>query len=274
MSDDPDQKQDDEKPSRVEGSPRSHEIHKVILEEGEEDLDRNLGAIAWSGLAAGLSMGFSFLTLAVMRAALPDAPWRILVAGFGYCLGFLIVVLGKQQLYTESTLTAVLPVLTSPGRKDAVQKLLAYWAVVLVTNLVGTVLFAELICHESLFQPAVWHALGDIAREGVQDPFWPMFIKAILAGWLIALMIWLLPGAGSARVLVIVALTYVVAICRFSHTIAGSVETAFAVLNGQVPWTEYFTGFLFPTLLGNTIGGVALVALLNHAPLATEGQVG
>lgn len=273
MSDDRAEPQDDGTPSRVEGSPRSHEIHKVILEEGKEDLERNLGAIAWSGLAAGLSMGFSFLTLAVMRAALPDAPWRILVAGFGYSLGFLIVVLGKQQLYTESTLTAVLPVLMPP-RNGTLRKLLAYWAVVLGTNLVGTVLFAELICHEALFQPAVWAALGDIAKEGVQDPFWPMFIKAILAGWLIALMIWLLPGAGSARVLVIVVLTYVVAICRFSHTIAGSVETAFAVLNGQVGWTEYFTGFLFPTLLGNTIGGVALVALLNHAPLATEGQVG
>ena len=82
-------------------------------------------------------------------------------------------------------------------------------------------------------------------------------------------MIWLLPGAGSARTLVILLLTYFVAIGHFSHVIAGSVEAAFAVFTGLVPPFAYVTHFLVPTVIGNTLGGVALVALLNHAPLAT-----
>ena len=97
-----------------------------------------------------------------------------------------------------------------------------------------------------------------------------MAIKAVLAGWLIALMVWLLPSAGSAKMLIIVTLTYVVAIGHFSHSIAGSVEAAFAVFAGEHGVRDYVVGFLVPTVLGNTVGGVALVAMLNHAPLATE----
>jgi formate-nitrite transporter family protein len=219
--------------SQAETSPQSNEIHRVIREEGEKDLNRHTGATAWSGLAAGLSMGFSFLTMAVLQAGLPDRPWRNLVSGFGYTLGFLIVVLGKQQLFTESTLTAVLPMLA--GRSwCGIPKLLLYWLVVLVTNLAGTVLFAWLICHQALFQPEVWTALGNIADEAMHDPFWPMLIKAVLASWLIALMIWLLPGSGPARMLIIIVLTYVVAISHFSHSIAGSVESAFGVFAGHI----------------------------------------
>lgn len=245
------------------------EIHEVIRREGESDLARHSGAVALSGLAAGLSMGFSFLGMALIRAALPDTGWRILLSGFGYSLGFLIVVLGGQQLFTETTLTAVLPVLATRdwGR---VPTLLRYWAVVLATNIVGTALFALLVCHQPLFSPALWDSLNGVAEEAVRDSFWPMLVKAVLAGWLIALMIWLLPGAGSARMLVILVLTYFVAIGHFSHAIAGSVEVAFAVFVGQVPPIAYLTHFLVPTVIGNTLGGVTLVALLNHAPLAVD----
>ena len=245
------------------------EIHEVIRRQGESDLARHSAAVALSGFAAGLSMGFSVLAMAMVRSALPDAPWRILLSGFGYSLGFLIVVLGGQQLFTETTLTAVLPVLAGRSWR-AVPTLLRYWAVVLATNLVGTALFALVLCHPALFQPAMWDALCGVSAEAMRDSFWPMLVKAVFAGWLIALMIWLLPGAGSARMLVILTLTYFVAIGHFSHVIAGSVEAAFAVLNGQVPPLAYLTHFLLPTVIGNTLGGVALVALLNHAPLAAE----
>jgi len=252
---------------KAEGVPPSHDIHRVIREEGEAQLDRHLGAIAWSALAAGLSMGFSFLTVAVLQTGLPDAPWRHLVAAAGYPLGFLIVILGKQQLFTESTLTAVLPVLTEPSR---LPRLLVFWALVLVVNLVGTWLFAFAICHETLFKPELWAALRALADEAIQDPFWPMLVKSILAGWLIALTVWLLPGAGPSRIWIIFLVTYVVGAAEFSHIIAGSAEAAFAVIGGQHGLADYVFRFAVPTLIGNTIGGVALVAVLNHAPLATE----
>ncbi len=249
--------------------PQSHEIHQITREEGEAELKRHSGATAWSGLAAGLSMGFSFLIMAVLQAALPDAPWRRLITGFGYTTGFLIVVLGKQELFTETTLTGVLPIIDGWKWRE-IPTLLRYWLVVLSTNLAGTFLFGWMLSHESLFRPEVWAALGDIAHTALHDEFWPMLVKAILAGWLIALMVWLLPGAGPARILIIVALTYAVSISHFSHSIAGSVEIAFAVFAGHIPPLDYLTRFLAPTLIGNTIGGVALVALLNHAPIAAE----
>jgi formate/nitrite transporter FocA (FNT family) len=114
--------------------------------------------------------------------------------------------------------------------------------------------------------------MSEIGRNAVSGPFWPTAIRAVFAGWLIALMIWLLPSARSAGLLVIMLLTTVVAVGGFSHVIAGSVEAAFAVFNGHASVGEYLTGFFVPTILGNTLGGVALVALLNHAPLAPELQ--
>jgi formate/nitrite transporter FocA (FNT family) len=254
-------------------SPRALVIHEVIREEGEEELKRPVTALIWSGLAAGLSMGFSFLGLSLMKAMLPDEPWRQLIAALGYSTGFVITVLGRQQLFTESTLTAVLPLLV---RRDAATlgKLLRFWTVVLVTNLIGTAIFAALISPETLFSPPVRDALVQTATEAISGAFWPTLMKGVLAGWLIAMMVWLLPSARSAKLFVILLLTYVVGIGQFSHVIAGSAESAFAVITGHGSLADYFLRFLVPTLIGNTLGGVALVALLNHAPLVPELQGG
>jgi formate/nitrite transporter FocA (FNT family) len=252
-------------------SPRALVIHEVVRQEGEEELKRPVTALAWSGLAAGLSMGFSFLGLALMQSLLPDEPWRRLIASFGYSTGFVITVLGRQQLFTESTLTAVLPLLV---RRDAATlwALLRFWAVVLVANLVGTAIFAALISPQGIFAPDMRHALEEIATDAVSGAFWPTALKSVLAGWLIAMMVWLLPSARSAKLFVILLITYIVGVGQFSHIIAGSAESAFAVITGHGSLADYFLRFLLPTLLGNTLGGVALVALLNHAPLVPELQ--
>ena len=248
---------------------RPHVVHEVVREEGEVELRRSAYALAWSGFAAGGSMGFSFLALCMLRSGLPDEPWRRLVEGFGYSLGFVIVILGRQQLFTESTLTAVLPALTSRTLRSVLATL-RLWGIVLGANLVGTFLFAALIRPPGLFGPEMHQALMDVARASVSENFGPTFLKAILAGWLIALMVWLLPNAKTTRLWVIILLTYIVSIGHFSHIIAGSSEAFFAVFTGQASAHAYFMHFLIPTLLGNTIGGVTLVALLNHAPVAEE----
>ena len=242
-----------------------------MRKEGEEELARRPGAVFWSGLAAGLSMGFSFLALALIRSGLPEGPARRLIESPGYSLGFVIVVLGRQQLFTESTLTAVLPLLV---RRDWATwlALMRFWAIVLSANILGTLIFARMIAINGLFPDPVRAALNDISRDAVSGAFWPTTIKAVLAGWLIALMIWLLPSARSARLLVIMLLTYVVAIGGFSHVIASSVEAFFAIFAGKASFSDYLTGFFVPTIIGNTVGGVALVALLNHAPLAPDLQ--
>jgi len=252
-------------------APAAVVIHEIVRKDGEAELARGAGATFWSGLAAGLSMGFSYLALALIQSGLPEGSPRRLLDSPGYSLGFVIVILGRQQLFTESTLTAVLPFLVRRDRATWVA-LLRFWGIVLGANILGTFIFARLISIGGLFPGAVRSALEDLARDSVAGAFWPTLTKAMFAGWLIALMIWLLPSARSARLLVIMLLTYVVAIGRFSHIIAGSVEAFFAVFTGQASLYDYFAGFFLPTIVGNTIGGVALVALLNHAPLATELQ--
>ncbi len=244
-------------------------IHEIVRDQGEEELERSFSGLAWSGVAAGLSIGFSFLVQAVLQAKLPDTPWRPLVSGFGYSTGFLIVILGRQQLFTETTLTAVIPVLT---RRDMPTLLLAarVWAIVLTSNLAATWVFAAIAAIPGVFPEPTLHAMSEIAALTMEGPFWRTVLTAGSAGWLIGLMVWLLPSAHAGRTPIIILLTYVIAICQFPHIVAGSVEAAFQVLTGHATGTDYVLRFLIPTFLGNAAGGTILAALLNHAPLAGE----
>ncbi len=252
-----------------EAAPRAAIVHEIIRAEGEAELSRPLWALVWSGLAAGLSMGFSMVAQGLIEAALPDEPWRPLVSSLGYGMGFLIVVLGRQQLFTESTLTAVLPLLY---RRDfpTLRRVAELWGVVLAANLVGTLIFALVVATSGVFGEPASRAFVELGLGTMEADFGVTFVKAIFAGWLIALMVWLLPVAGVARVWIILLLTYLVALGHLAHVIAGSSEAGFAVLSGAAPWHAYFLRFLLPTLLGNIVGGVSLVALLNHAQVAPE----
>jgi formate/nitrite transporter FocA (FNT family) len=246
-------------------------MHEIIRIEGEEETSRDTDQLIWSGLAAGLSMGFSFFVQALIRARLPDAPWAGLIDPAGYMVGFVIVVLGRQQLFTESTLTAVLPVLTH-RTIDSVWRTLRVWGWVLAANILGTWIFAAMMRYGAPFDQDIAPALESIAERTVSAPFGRTFLDAILAGWLIALMVWLLPSARSARILVVMLITYVVALARLSHIIAGSAEAAYAVLTGHADFLDYVWKFWLPTVMGNTIGGVVLVGLLNHAPVSSALQ--
>jgi formate-nitrite transporter family protein len=244
-------------------------IHEIVRDQGKEELERSFNGLAWSGVAAGLSIGFSFLTQATLQAHLPDTPWRPLVSGFGYSVGFLIVILGRQQLFTETTLTAVIPALT---QRDLPTLLLTLrvWVIVLTTNIAATWVFAFIAAQPGIFPEGTMQAMSELASSTMEGSFWHMLITGGSAGWLIGLMVWLLPSAHTARAPIIVLLTYVVAICQFPHIIAGSVEAAFGVFTGHATAGDYAFRFLIPTFLGNAAGGTILAALLNHAPLAGE----
>jgi formate/nitrite transporter FocA (FNT family) len=244
-------------------------IHEIVRDQGEEELERSFSGLAWSGVAAGLSISFSFVVQAVLQARLPDTPWRPLVAGFGYSVGFLIVILGRQQLFTETTLTAVIPALTRRSWRTVLMTL-RVWAIVLVANLAATWVIAAIIAYPDVFPPPTVQAMGELSARTMSGAFWHTALTGGAAGWLIGLMVWLLPGAGPSRPLIIVLLTYVVAICQFPHIIAGSVEAAYGVYTGAATVWDYGFHFLLPTLIGNAAGGTLLAALLNHAPLAGE----
>jgi formate/nitrite transporter FocA (FNT family) len=250
-------------------APRALVIHEVVREEGEAAMERTAGALIMSALAAGLSMGFSFLTQAVIESSLPDTPWRPLIASFGYTVGFVIVILGKQQLFTESTLSAVLPVLTRRDPKT-VLKTARLWVIVLIANIVGTFIFAAMLKIPGVFSDDVVKALAHLATQPFSGSFTVTVVRAVFAGWLIALMVWLLPSARSARLVTILLITYVVGISKLSHIIAGSVEASYGVMTGAASVRDYLGIFFGPTLLGNMLGGISLVAIINHGSIAAE----
>jgi formate/nitrite transporter FocA (FNT family) len=246
-------------------------VYKAVEIEGEDELERSTSALAWSGVAAGLSMGFSLVSEGLLRSRLPDAPWRPLITKLGYSVGFLIVVLGRQQLFTENTLTPMLPLLHHPTRHKFMN-VARLWITVLICNLLAAAAFAYAVARSPAFDPDVRAAFLAIGGEAIGHPPGTLFIRGIFAGWLIALMVWLLPVAEQARVLVIIIVTYLVGVGQLSHIIAGSVEAIYVVAAGHASWGQYIFGYMFPTLAGNIIGGVALVAALNHAQVISGEQ--
>ena len=140
----------------------------------------------------------------------------------------------------------------------------------LTANLAATWVFAAIAAIPGVFPEPTLQAMSEIAAHTMEGPFWHTVLTAGSAGWLIGLMVWLLPSAHTGRAPIIILLTYVIAICQFPHIIAGSVEAAFQVLTGHATVGDYVFRFLIPTFLGNAAGGTILAALLNHAPLAEE----
>lgn len=255
---------------QVEKRERPHPvvIFETIRREGEADYQRPTSALFWSAIAAGGSMTFSMITMGAIQAQLPDGPARHLIASFGYTVGFLIVILGRQQLFTENTLTPLLPLFYEP-KLWRFQQLGRLWLTILAGNLLAALATSALVAFSGAFPDETRRAFDDLARAAVGHPFWTLFAKAVFAGWLIALMVWLLPLAEDAAVFVIVILTYVVAVADFGHIIAGSVEAFYGAWRGAFGWSDVLA-FLVPTFLGNSVGGVAFVAAISTAEIASE----
>jgi formate/nitrite transporter FocA (FNT family) len=260
----------DEKQQKQAGErapPGAIVIHEIVREQGLEELNRSAGALAWSGTAAGLSIGFSFVAQATLQSHLPDTPWRPLVSSFGYSLGFLIVILGRQQLFTETTLTALIPALTQRDLQTF-GRTMRVWGIVLFFNLAATLVWGFVLSRHGVLPSDTVTAMGTISARIFGVEFWHTVLMAGAAGWIIGLMVWLLPAANSSQPMIIILLTYTISVCEFPHIIAGSVEASFAAFSGHASVGDYLVKFLAPTLLGNTIGGTLLAALLNHAPVA------
>ena len=245
-------------------SPTASIIHDTILKEAEDELTRPTSSLFWSGLAAGLSMGSSMIAEGLLISYLPKAEWVPLISNFGYCIGFLIVILGRQQLFTENTLTPMLPLLHKRTGK-LLWNVLRLWGVVLVANLLGTLLFSLVVVYSPVFGPHMMQIFADIGHKAMEPGFMTTLGRGVFAGWLIALMVWLLPYSESEKVWVIVVITYLVGLGHFSHVIVGSVETFTLALMQEVSWGSILGGYILPTLIGNILGGVIIVAALNHA---------
>ncbi len=208
-------------------------------------------------------MGFSFVAEALLRTYLPAAPWRPLITNLGYPLGFLIVIVGRQQLFTENTLTAIIPLLARRNLATFWQ-VMRLWSVVLAANITGAHIFAWVIGNTPVLHPRFHLALGQLATEAADVSFGNAILRGIFAGWLIAMVVWMLAATDSNRIPIIILMTYIVGLAGLTHIVAGSVEVLFLVMTGPDRGLSFAAGYMIPTLIGNVLGGVALVSALDH----------
>ncbi len=255
--------------ARQEEALNARITHEVVRIEGEKELARTTAALWWAALAGGLSMGFSLVAEGLLRAHLPDAHWRPLITKLGYPVGFIIITLASQQLFTENTITPIVPLLREKTRA-MLGNVGRLWAVVFAGNIVGAIIFAYLLGRTELFEPQVKQAFEDIGLEAIKASFAVTLLRAVVAGWLIALLVWMLPAASTSKIGVIAIMTYIVGLGGLAHIIAGSVDVAFLVATGIAGWGTYFGEFMIPALIGNVLGGLLFVTALNHAQVATD----
>ena len=248
---------------------RAAVVYEIIRFEGEGELARSIPALWWSALAAGLSIGFSVLAQALLKAYLPDMPGAALIESIGYSVGFLIVILSRQQLFTENTLTAVLPVIAR-RQLDWLLVMLRLWGIVLLGNLAGCFLFAGFLAYSGALSPDMAEAVRAIGTKLMANTPFEMFVKAIVSGWLIAALVWMLPSAEGTEIFVITLITYLMALGGFTHVVAGSAEAFYLWLEGHESLSRIVFGFFLPTLAGNVFGGTLLFAVLSYAQVREE----
>ncbi len=248
---------------------RAAAIHGEIRQDGEKELERDGMALLWSAVAAGLSMSASLMAKGIFHVHLADVPGGFLLENLGYTIGFVIVIMARQQLFTENTVTAVLPVMHKPTGGNFML-LLRLWGVVLAGNLIGTALGALAFNHMPIFDDATRQAFTVISEKVMDNSPSEMFANAVISGWIIATMVWMFPYAGAAKIVVIVMMTWLVALGDLAHIVVGSVEVLYLVFAGTLPWQEFLWPFALPTLLGNITGGTLIFALISHAQIRND----
>ena len=144
------------------------------------------------------------------------------------------------------------------------------WVVVLAANLIGAFVFAWAAAWSPAFSPDLRETFRQMGEEALRFDPWTAFVKGIFGGWVIALMVWLLPAADTAKLWVIVLLAYLLAVAQFTHIIVGSLEAFYGVASGDASFLTYLFHFAGPVWLGNTVGGVVLVTALNHSQVAAS----
>lgn len=245
------------------------DLHRAVREEGEAELDRPATSLLWSGLAAGLAINASLVAEGAIYAMTSETSWRQLVVALGYPIGFVIVVLGRMQFFTESTITAMLPLATRPSWSTA-RRTVRLWALVLVANLVGTAIttlgFATLPLVDSSLRDGMIAVSAVILEHDAITTFW----TAIPAGFMIAGLAWVLPNAREQSFPIIFAVTYVVGIAGFSHSVVGSAEAFTLLWSGRTDALGALGGSIAPAVIGNLVGGAGLFALLAHGQVRPE----
>lgn len=246
------------------------EIHDNILGPGRVEMRRPAASLLWSALASGLVIGFSFLASG-FTASLVGAGYRRAAAAAAYPLGFIFVIMARSELFTENTVVPVIPFLERRDRRTFV-RLLRMWGLLLGGNLVGALIFGFALARTPMVTPEMQPSLVELARGATSGGFGHILYAGVFAGWLIALLAWLLAATQStgAQLALIWLCTAPISAFHFRHSIAGAVEAFYRAAAGDASWGGILLGFVVPAVIGNAIGGVLLVALLNYGQVASD----
>lgn len=244
-------------------------VHEIVRLQGEEELRHPAVALTLSGIAAGLAIALSLLCELFLRSHLPDTDWAPLVYFLGYPIGYVIVIMGRLQLFTESTVTAVLPVARTPSL-DNFARLARLWACVLAGNLVGVTLVSALMASEIIVTHEQHMVALDILGKLELQHWTRTLTLGIPAGFIMAAVAWVLPNARGSEFWVIFVLTYVIALGGFAHVVTGSSQVSFLWLSGSIGFGEAWLEFALPALAGNIVGGTGLFAVLAHGQMRSD----
>lgn len=260
---------DEEADVREQVPHRAPVFFEIIRRNGQDEIERPLQSLWWSGLVAGLSIGFSLLVPAMLRRYLPDEEWASIIAQLGYSAGFVIVILSRQQLFTENVITAVVPVIARPNGRNLLL-MARLWSVVLVANVCGTILFALFLKYSGAIDDDLARAVGTVSEHAFEGTSGAIVGRAMVSGFLIASLVWIMAGIEGSRLAIIVGMTYLIALGNFDHIVAGSVEAAWLVVDGQRTIGEAIGHFFVPTLIGNVVGGTLIFTLLAYGQIRGE----
>jgi len=255
--------------------PSAQDIYEQVANNARQELGRSSVALAISGLAGGIFMGLSGLGNAIAIALLTapgtePANSTLFIAKMFYPLGFIVVILGRSQLFTENTLYPVALVLSE---KKHFWKTMRLWVIVLPANVLGALVFAAIAGLTGALNPNMVHALAQLGLEALHHPTATIFWSGVMGGWIIATVAWLVSGSHSitGSVMIIWMLAFVVGLGNFAHCIAASGEILTAVLVGQAPLTA-FLHWLWLAVAGNICGGVGMVTLLEYGQVVYGGD--
>jgi formate/nitrite transporter FocA (FNT family) len=242
--------------------PTADEIYEQVSRNARHELERSALGLCISGLAGGITMGLTALSTSIVIAQLGQGPAAKFIADLLYPIGFIAVILGRAQLFTENTLY---PVALMLAERRHGWKTLRLWAIVFPSNVLGAFLFALLAVRTGALGPEVIAAMTHLGVEAAGVASGHVFWSGVIGGWIIALVAWLVSGSHSitGSVMLIGLLTFVVGLGNFAHCIATSGEILAAILDHQLTFSRYF-GWLAPATLGNICGGVLIVTLLEY----------
>lgn len=242
--------------------PTAIQIYEQVSRNARRELARSNSALAISGLVGGLTMGLTGLSVSAVIAQLGNSAAAQFVAFLLYPMGFMAVILGRGQLFTENTLYPVALILSERRHVLTTARL---WLIVFSTNIAGAMLFAMLCARTRALQPDILAAMTQLGVAAATPSARHVFWSAVVGGWIIALVAWLVSGSHSitGSVALIWSLTFIVGLGRFAHCVAASGEILAAVLCHKVAVIAYLK-WLALAAAGNITGGVLLVTLLEY----------